>query len=81
MKGSPTELNLWPHEPHADAFRVGHRAYKFVLDFGQLGPDREKSQFHTRVVMGPDDAKAFSETFGQAIEQYEDQYGQINESD
>jgi len=31
--------------------------------------------------MGPDDAKAFSETFGQAIEQYEGQYGQINESD
>ena len=72
------ELN----EVYADCFRIGHSAYKFVLDFGQFASEGEtKKCFHTRVFTGPDTAKAFLETFEQSIRQYEAQFGRITLSD
>ena len=63
---------------YADSFRIGHNAYKFVLDFGQCDSKTKSSRFHTRVIMGPDNAKGFLESLGQSIRQYEDNFGQIN---
>jgi hypothetical protein len=62
---------------YADCFRIGHSAYKFVLDFGQEGPEKPTAIFHTRIVMGPDDAKVFLDTFKEAVRQYEGQFGRI----
>ncbi len=65
---------------YADCFRIGHSAYKFVLDFGQFTPGGGEKCFHTRVITGPDTAKALVETFGQSILEYEEQFGRINKS-
>ena len=66
---------------YADSFRIGHSAYKFVLDFGQFTPDGGKKCFHTRVITDPDTAKAYVEEFGQSIRQYEELFGRIARSE
>ena len=66
---------------YTNCFRIGHSAYKFVFDFGQLAPDGKKKCFHTRVITGPDTAKAFVDEFGQTIRQHEEQFGRITRSD
>ena len=66
---------------YADCFRIGHSAYKFVLDFGQIAPDGGEKCFHTRVITGPDTAKVLVETVGQSIKDYEKQFGRITQSD
>ena len=66
---------------YADCFRIGHSAYKFVLDFGQFAPDGKEKCFHTRVITGPDTAKMLAETVGRSIKDYEHQFGKILQSD
>ena len=60
---------------YADAFRIGHSAYKFVLDFGQLGSKSEGTKFHTRVIMGPDVAKNLIEVLEQSLVEHEGEFG------
>ena len=66
---------------YADCFRIGHSAYKFVLDFGQFAPDGKEKCFHTRVITGPDTAKELVEAMGRFIKDYENQFGRITQSD
>jgi len=66
---------------YADCFRIGHSAYKFVLDFGQFAPDGGEKCFHTRVITDPDTAKVLVETVGRSIKDYENQFGRIPQSD
>ncbi len=66
---------------YADAFRIGHSAYKFVLEFGQVDSEHESTHFHTQVIIGPDSANDFLEMLSQAIRQYEEQFGQITHKD
>jgi len=66
---------------YTDAFRIGHSAYKFVLDFGQFFSQKGKPNFHTRIIMGPDNARAFIAMFEQSIREYEGQIGGIIQSD
>jgi hypothetical protein len=62
---------------YANSFRIGHNAFEFLLDFGQVSPDREEAQFHTRIVTGPVFAKAFAKLLQEALEQYEQTFGVI----
>lgn len=62
---------------YANAFQVGHNAFEFLLDFGQVAPESEKAHFHTRIITGPVYAKAFSETLQKSIERYEQTFGPI----
>ena len=66
---------------YADCFRIGHSAYKFVLDFGQFTPDGGEKYFHTRVITDPDTAKVLVETVGRSVKDYENQFGRISQSD
>ena len=66
---------------YADCFRIGHSAYKFVLDFGQFTPDGGEKCFHTRVITDPDTAKVLVETVGRSVKDYENQFGRIPQSD
>ena len=66
---------------YADSFRIGHSAYKFVLDFGQSTSDGGEKCFHTRVITGPDTAKVLVETVGRKIKDYEHQFGRITHSE
>ena len=58
---------------YADAFRVGHSAFKFVLDFGQFTFDAGAMRFHTRVILSPDTAKHLHEMIGDSIREYKEQ--------
>ena len=62
---------------YANNFQVGHNAFEFVLDFGQLYPENTAARFHTRIITGPAYAKVLSETLQGAIEQYERTFGTI----
>ena len=62
---------------YANAFRVGHSAFEFLLDFGQVSPESEQVQFHTRIITGPVYAKDFLETLRESIERYEQTFGAI----
>lgn len=64
---------------YANYFKVGHNAFEFVLDFGQLFPESTGSQLHTRIITSPIYAKTLLETLRESIEQYEETFGSIRE--
>lgn len=67
---------------YADCFRIGHSAYKFVFDFGQVVTNGEEAtRFHTRVITGPNTAKVLIETVERSIKDYENQFGRIPQRD
>lgn len=56
---------------YANYFKVGYNAFEFILDFGQRYSEGEDAKSHTRIVTSPVYAKAFLETLGNSVEQYE----------
>lgn len=62
---------------YANYFQVGHNAFEFVVDFGQMYSDGRQEQIHTRIVTGPSYAKEFLEVLEQSVEQYEEHFGPI----
>ena len=66
---------------YVNTFRIGYDAYKFALELGSILLTGEEPTFTIRVVMGPDTAKAFLETFGQLIKKYEYRLGHMDIQD
>ena len=66
---------------YSNYLKIGHNAFEFLFDFGQFYMGSEEADFHTRVVTSPIYAKAFLETLGHSIAQYEAAYGAIREMD
>jgi uncharacterized protein DUF3467 len=64
---------------YANYFKVGHNAYEFVLDFGQLYPDSAREQTHTRIVTGPQYAKALVQVLRESLDRYEQAFGVIDD--
>jgi hypothetical protein len=62
---------------YANYFQIGHNAFEFVLDFGQLYADGRREQMHTRIVTGPSYAKEFLQLLEESVEQYEETFGPI----
>ena len=62
---------------YANYFQIGHNAFEFVVDFGQLYSDGQQEQIHTRIVTGPSYAKEFLVLLEQSVEQYEEHFGVI----
>ncbi len=62
---------------YANFFQVGHTAFEFLIDFGQLYPDVREEQLHTRIITSPTYAKELLRLIRDSIEQYERTYGQI----
>ncbi len=65
-------------EPHSlegkyvNFFKVGHNAFEFVIDFGQVyEEENQEPHIHTRIITSPVYAKAFLETLRESVEQYE----------
>ncbi len=65
---------------YANSFQVGHNAFEFLLDFGQVSSESEQVQFHTRIITGPVYAKALLATLQESIERYEQHFGPIPQS-
>lgn len=76
------------HNDHADSnplegryanyFKVGHNAFEFVLDFGQLFSEGEEPQLHNRIVTSPAYAVAMAITLNKSIAEYESSFGAIS---
>jgi hypothetical protein len=66
-----------PEGRYANYFKVGHNAFEFVFDFGQLYSENGMEQFHTRVITGPVYAKTLLDTLRKSVEQYEKAFGVI----
>jgi hypothetical protein len=71
---------------YANHFTVGHNAYEFLFEFGQFHFDPARGEDDRaripiiRIVMGPPIAKVFLLTMRNAIRQYEDAHGALDES-
>jgi hypothetical protein len=64
---------------YANYFEVGHNAFEFLLDFGQMYSDGVQQRIHTRIVTGPSYAKELLKVLGESIQQYEQSFGAIRE--
>ena len=61
---------------YANYFEIGHNAYEFILDFGQMYKC-EISGFHTRIVTNPVYAKALLISLKESIDKYEHDFEEI----
>jgi Protein of unknown function (DUF3467) len=62
---------------YANYLVVGHNAFEFVLDFGQVYEGNDVGQMHTRIVTTPVYARAMLETLQASIAQFETNHGPI----
>jgi hypothetical protein len=66
---------------YANYFQIGHNAFEFLLDFGQLYSDGKRERIHTRIVTSPSYAKELLKVLGKSVEQYETQFGAIKQDE
>ncbi len=59
---------------YSNYFVVGHNAFEFVVDFGQMYAGSQVS-FHTRIITSPPYAKELLKVLHGAVEEYEKQFG------
>ncbi len=67
------------HGQYANHYRIGHNAYEFVIDFGQLYEGDNEGRFHTRIVTNPRYAKELRNLLSISIKTYEESFGAIKE--
>jgi hypothetical protein len=70
-----------PERRYADFVQVGHNAFEFMLDFGQMTEGGETVNYGIRVVGNPQFAKALWATLGEAICEYERAFGMIRSAE
>ena len=63
---------------YANHYQVGHNAFEFVIEFGQLYEGEPDARFHTRIVTNPKYAKDLLTLLRHSIERYENYYGAID---
>ena len=68
-----------PEARYANYFAVGSNALEFLIDFGQFYQDSDKEIIHTRIITSPGYARALLDTLQNAISQYENRYGVIEQ--
>jgi hypothetical protein len=56
---------------YANHLQIGHNAFEFLIDFGQLFADEKREHLHTRIVTSPRHAKELLTLLRDAIHQYE----------
>jgi len=62
---------------YANYFEVGHNAFEFLIDFGQIDPKSGDININSRLAVGPTHAKLFSRLMEGAVAQFEEQFGEI----
>ena len=75
------QVNGEPNGRYANYFTVGHNAFEFVVDFGQLYAQSKPTPLHTRIVTTPVYAKIFLGLLQESIDQYEQLFGTIPNGD
>lgn len=66
---------------YANYFQVGHNAFEFLLDFGQVYLEGKQEHFHTRIVTSPAYAVELLKVLSESLEQYERTYGSLERKD
>ena len=56
---------------YANYFEVGHNAFEFLLDAGQVEPQSGEVQLLSRIAVSPVHAKLLARLLSQSIEQFE----------
>ncbi len=64
---------------YANYFEVGHNAFEFLIDFGQVDPQSGDININSRIAVGPTHAKLFLTLITRAVAQFESEFGLIPE--
>jgi hypothetical protein len=62
---------------YANYFEIGHNAFEFLLDLGQLGLATEPARIYVRVITSPSGAKRLCQLLNEALSQYHESFGPI----
>lgn len=83
MSGESKDLqdNGEPNGRYANYFKVGHNAFEFVFDFGQIYTQVGPALLHTRIITTPVYAKTFLALLQESIDQHEQNFGAIPSGD
>jgi hypothetical protein len=79
-KKTPHE-NGQPDGRYANYFKVGHNAFEFLFDFGQIYEQGRTAPLHTRIITTPVYAKSLLGLLQEAVGQYEQLFGTIPDAD
>jgi len=66
-----------PEGRYANYFEIGHNAFEFILDFGQMYDEEPESRLHSRIVVSPFYARMLLGVLQNSVRQYEQSYGRI----
>lgn len=66
---------------YANYFQIGHNAFEFVLDFGQVDVEGQTVRFHTRIITAPAHVRIMFELLQKSIERYTQTFGAIPQGD
>lgn len=56
---------------------ITHSPAEFVVDFIRVLPGTKKSRVHARIIMAPQNLKAFSQALADNVKKYEERHGEI----
>jgi hypothetical protein len=73
--------NGQPNGRYANYFKVGHNAFEFLFDFGQIHTEGRRAPLHTRIITTPVYAKSLLGLLQESIDQYEQLFGTIPDAD
>lgn len=79
-KQQKINIELRPEEAegiYANFAVITHSAAEFVVDFIRVLPGTQKSRVHARIVMAPQNVKAFVRALEENVKKYEAQHGEI----
>ena len=62
---------------YSNVVRIAHSRFEFLLDFGQVTPERKEAVIRARVIMSPHHAKALSKLLTQKVHEYEEKNGPL----
>ena len=66
----PPDFKESPEGKYANFFQVGHNAYEFIIEFGQLYQAEETPRVHTRIITSPAYARELLQTLQDALSEY-----------
>jgi len=62
---------------YANFVVITHSHAEFIMDFTRVVPGTPRAKIHSRIIMAPQNAKAFLKALENNISRFEQQYGEI----
>ncbi len=66
---------------YANYFEIGHNAFEFLLDLGQLGVETDTARIYMRVITSPLGARNLCHLLNEALAEYRKSFGPIRHED